>query len=104
MFYAAAFFGKGVYFAVDAAYSAQEKYSKPDDAGLQYMFVCSVIVGKYTKGTQAMKVAPPLTPGSKEVYDTLVDNEQMPTIFVAMSDAQAYPEYLITFKIDKSKK
>lgn len=67
------------------------------------MFVCSVIIGEYTKGTPEMKVAPPLTPGSKEVYDTLVDNVKTPTIFVAMTDAQAYPEYLIKFKIDKSK-
>ena len=62
------------------------------------MFVCRVIIGKYAKGTQHMKTAPPLSSGSKEVYDTLCDNEAAPTIFVAMTDAQAYPEYLIAFK------
>lgn len=68
------------------------------------MFVCDVIVGKYARGTNNMKVAPTLTADSKEVFDTLVDNPQDPTIFVAMTDCQAYPEYLITFKIDRKKK
>ena len=63
------------------------------------MFVCSVLVGEYTKGTNNMKVAPPLQPGSKDVFDSLVEDEKNPTIFVAMTDAQAYPEYLITFKV-----
>ena len=63
------------------------------------MFVCKVVVGKYTLGKGNMKVAPPLQAGSKDVFDTLVDNETAPTIFVAMTDAQVYPEYLITFKV-----
>ena len=63
-------------------------------------------MGKFTLGKQQMKVAPPLQAGSKDVFDTLVDNVNNPTIFVAMTDAQVYPEYLITFKVDgkKSKK
>ena len=67
--------------------------------GNQHMFVCSVLVGEYTKGTRDMKVAPPLQPGSKDVFDSLVEDEKNPTIFVALTDAQAYPEYLITFKV-----
>ena len=89
----------GVYFAVNASYSAQAKYSAPDKDGKQHMFVCDVIVGKYTQGKKGMKVAPPLQPGSKDVFDSLVDNVSAPTIFVAMTDAQVYPEYLITFKV-----
>jgi poly [ADP-ribose] polymerase 10/14/15 len=72
----------------------------PDkDTGNQHMFVCNVLIGEYTKGTRDMKVAPPLRPGSKDVFDTLVNNEKDPTIFVALTDAQAYPEYMITFKL-----
>ena len=63
------------------------------------MFVCSVLVGKYTNGRSNMKVAPPLHPGSKDVFDSLVDNIHNPALFVAMTDAQAYPEYVITFKV-----
>ena len=94
----AAYYGRGVYFALDSSYSAQTKYAAPNKEGHQFMFVCRVIIGKYTKGNQKMKVAPPLQTGSNEVFDTLVENETTPTIFVAMSDGQAYPEYLVTFK------
>ena len=58
-------------------------------------------MGEYTQGKANMNVAPPLQPGSKDVFDSLVDNVQAPTIFVAMTDAQVYPEYLITFKVKK---
>ena len=87
-----------MYFAVESSYSAQDKYSVPDSSGLRYMFVCRVIIGEYTLGNKDMKTAPPLTPGSNAVFDTLVENVKSPTIFVALTDAQAYPEYLITFK------
>ena len=100
LFYAAAVFGKGVYFAARAKYSAQEKYAALDANGYQNMFICHVIVGKYTKGDKTMKVAPPLDPGKNEhlLFDTLVDNTAKPTVYVVMSDSQAYPEYLVTFK------
>ncbi len=87
-----------MYFAVESSYSAQDKYSVPDSSGLRYMFVCRVIIGEYTLGNKDMKTAPPLTTGSNAVFDTLVENVKSPTIFVALTDAQAYPEYLITFK------
>ena len=101
VFYAAALFGKGVYFAVNSNYSALGKYAKVNKDGHQMMFICRVLIGKYTLGNKSMKKAPTLTKDSNEVYDTLVDNVDKPTIFVAMSDGQAYPEYLVTFKIDK---
>ena len=95
-------FGVGVYFAVSASYSAQPRYSVVDRDGNQHMFVCNVIVGEYTKGGKSMKSAPSLQLGGADVYDSLVDDVNHPTIFVAMSDAQAYPEYLITFKLDRN--
>lgn len=50
-----------------------------------------------------MKIAPPLDPSGNThlLYDSLVDNTANPTIFVAMTDCQAYPKYLVTFKMDK---
>ena len=84
---------------MNASYSAQKKYSAPDNDGNQHMFVCNVVVGKFTLGKNGMNVAPPLQPGSKDVFDSLVDNVATPTIFVAMTDAQVYPEYLVTFKL-----
>ncbi len=34
------------------------------------------------------------------LYDTLVNRDDSPTIFVAMKDSQAYPKYWITFTKD----
>ena len=93
----AAHFGPGVYFAVNASYSAQDKYAKPHTDGTRRMFVCNVIIGEYTKGTKKMKAAPELPSDTNKRYDTLVDDESNPTIYVAMKDGQAYPEYVITY-------
>jgi poly [ADP-ribose] polymerase 10/14/15 len=100
----AAVLGKGVYFAGRANYSAQERYSAPDALGNQKMFICRVAVGRYTKGNKTMKVAPPLDPKKNKhlLFDTLVDDPTNPTIFVVMSDSQAYPEYVVTFRTYKS--
>ena len=48
-----------------------------------------------------MKTAPMIPDKLGIAYDTLVDNTSSPTIFVAMRDSQAYPKYLIQFKIAK---
>ena len=103
IFTAAAMFGKGVYFASRANYSAQAKYSVPDECGNQKMFICRVVVGKFTKGEKTMKVAPPLDASKNKhmLFDSLVDNVANPTIYVVMSDSQAYPEYVVTFKTSK---
>ena len=87
---------------MSALYSAQDKYSNPDASGNKYIFVCDLLVGKYTRGKNQMKLAPPLDDNNPhELYDTLVDDEKNPTIYVAMTDGQAYPHYLMTFKLLK---
>jgi hypothetical protein len=43
-------FGKGVYFATDASYSASPTYSVPDHQGHQYMIACRVVVGEHCLG------------------------------------------------------
>jgi poly [ADP-ribose] polymerase 10/14/15 len=94
----ATMYGKGVYFARDASYSAHRNYSLPDASGTQRMFLCRVAVGDYCRG-----VKDALTPAIKDaakhtLYDTTVDNEKDPSIFVTYHDASAYPEYLVMFK------
>ena len=45
-----------------------------------------------------MIVPPPKDPSRPEIlYESVVDNLANPSIFVVFSDAQCYPEYLITF-------
>ncbi|XP_030310267.1 protein mono-ADP-ribosyltransferase PARP14 isoform X2 [Calypte anna] len=94
----AANYGKGTYFAVDAAYSSQDLYSKPDQNGRKYMYLARVLVGEYSQGIKGS-----ITPAAKnanntlDLYDSSTDNVNKPTMFIIFSDTQAYPEYLITF-------
>jgi hypothetical protein len=89
-------FGNGVYFARDARYSSQVKYSTPDDRGVQRMFLCQVVVGKFCKGTPGAN-RPHLPGSATDCYDTTVDNQADPSIFVTYRDGQMYPEYIIHF-------
>ncbi|XP_023695271.2 protein mono-ADP-ribosyltransferase PARP14-like [Paramormyrops kingsleyae] len=91
-------YGIGAYFAVEASYSANPTFSPPDNGGLRYMYVANVLTGHYTVGKSSMKI-PPSRPGSdpNDLFDSLVDNNQNPKMFVIFHDDQAYPSYLITF-------
>ncbi|XP_015257731.1 PREDICTED: poly [ADP-ribose] polymerase 14-like [Cyprinodon variegatus] len=89
-------YGRGVYFAVNANYSAKN-YSPVDQSGMKRLYVARVLTGRYTVGKSAMKAPPPRGADRTDCYDSLVDNQQIPTMFVIFHDDQAYPEYLITF-------
>ncbi|KAM3910070.1 protein mono-ADP-ribosyltransferase PARP10 [Leptodactylus fuscus] len=95
----ATFYGHGVYFAVEAAMSARDRYSPPSSNGHKYILVAQVLTGEFTLGIEDMK-KPPIKPDSVgevlQRYDSLVDNLETPTIFVIFNDTQAYPQYLIT--------
>lgn len=94
----AANFGNGTYFAVNASYSANDLYSRPDANGKKYMYLARVLVGEYSLGIKGS-----ITPAKKNVsnsvdlYDSSTDNVTQPTMFIIFNDIQAYPEYLITF-------
>ena len=97
--YTAAVYGNGVYFAVKASYSACDTYSKPDSKGHKHMYLCSVLTGKYTQGEEHIKVPPPKdTANPADLFDSVVDKVDEPSMFIVFHDSQAYPEYLITFK------
>ena len=62
------------------------------------MYLVRVLTGEYTRGAHAMMVAPPKDPNDATVpYDSVVDNTANPSIYVVFFDADAYPEYLITY-------
>ncbi|EGW08292.1 Poly [ADP-ribose] polymerase 15 [Cricetulus griseus] len=94
----AAWYGKGTYFAVNASYSADDVYSKPDANGEKHMYYARVLTGNYTVGNSSLIEPPSRDPQNHDLYDTVVDNDQNPSIFVVFYDNQAYPEYLITFR------
>ncbi|NWX59781.1 PAR14 polymerase, partial [Promerops cafer] len=94
----AANFGNGTYFAVNASYSANDLYSKPDVNERKYMYLARVLVGEYSLGKKGS-----ITPARKNVsnsvdlFDSSTDNVSQPSMFIIFNDIQAYPEYLITF-------
>lgn len=78
--------GNGVYFATASQYSING-YSTADASGTKYIYQARVLSGKMGTGQGGIK-EPPAGCDS-------VGNSQMVVVFY---DAQAYPEYLITFK------
>ena len=91
-------YGKGVYFAHDASYSARDQYSPRDvNNNNKHIFLAKVLTGEFAVGS-SNSVTPPAKGGnSLTLYDSVVDNITTPAIFVIFGDAQAYPDYLITF-------
>ncbi|KAL1266720.1 hypothetical protein QQF64_002395 [Cirrhinus molitorella] len=92
-----AMYGNGSYFAVDPRYSAQY-YSRPDAKGHKRMYLVRVLVGDFTQGNPGLLVPPPKSSNSVDLYNSVTDNMNNPTMFVIFNDVQAYPEYLITFQ------
>uniref|UniRef100_A0A8C5J0X3 PAR12 polymerase n=1 Tax=Junco hyemalis TaxID=40217 RepID=A0A8C5J0X3_JUNHY len=85
-------YGKGSYFARDACYS--HTYCQSTLQG-HSMFVARVLVGDYVKGNAAY-VRPPMKCAAKLwLYDSCVDNEFNPAVFVVFEKHQIYPEYII---------
>ena len=59
--------------------------------------MCKVLVGECVKGDRSM-IEPPEKPYSSDIYDSTVNDVNNLAIVVIYHDAQAYPEYLITFR------
>ncbi|XP_070804747.1 protein mono-ADP-ribosyltransferase PARP14-like [Pituophis catenifer annectens] len=94
----AAAIGNGTYFAINSNYSAQDTYSTPDHNGRKYMYVARVLTGDYCIGRPGQITPPSKNNGGFDLYDSVTDNVNQPSMFVIFHDAQAYPEYLITFR------
>ena len=93
----AVFYGKGVYFARDASYSAYPLYSPPDAGGVQTMFAVRLAVGNWSQGVRGAPTPAVRDPARGLLYDTTVDRMDDPSIFVAYHSAQCYPEYRVRF-------
>ncbi|XP_036430878.1 protein mono-ADP-ribosyltransferase PARP14-like [Colossoma macropomum] len=92
--------GHGTYFAMEAWYSCQHRFSTPHWNGLKYIYRARVVTGTPCKTRRGMKEPDPLDPNDPRagLYDCAVDNLEDPFIFVVFCDAGAYPDYLIIFK------
>jgi len=84
----ATMYGRGVYFAKEAEYSARDSYSEPNDRGERLMFLCRVLVGDYCRGKQDATTPDPRPGSTVDLYDSTVDSVHDPKIFVTYHDAQ----------------
>ena len=90
-------YGKGSYFAIQA--SRSHCYTEIDVDGDYFMFLARVLVGLYAEGKSTYRRPPlkdPTNPAS-DLYDSCVDNQYSPTIFVVFDMDQCYPEYVIKY-------
>ena len=90
-------YGQGVYFAVNAQYSAG--YTQPDMNGHCQMYYARVLTGEPAQGHQSMKTPPSKNDPSNPSlhYDSTIDRSNPPNMYVIYYDTQAYPEYIVTF-------
>uniref|UniRef100_A0A8C4XS41 PAR12 polymerase n=1 Tax=Falco tinnunculus TaxID=100819 RepID=A0A8C4XS41_FALTI len=89
-------YGKGSYFARDASYS--HAYCQSAVKTTNIMFVARVLVGDYVKGNATYVRPPAKSVDGLRFYDSCVDNELNPSIFVVFEKYQIYPEYVIGYK------
>ena len=91
--------GQGIYFARDASYSAADCYSTRDRNGHKHIYRCCVLTGVFKRGNSGMRVPPPMDSSNAQFCHSTVDNVRDPTIFVIYNDNRAYPQHLITFRM-----
>ncbi|XP_070612404.1 protein mono-ADP-ribosyltransferase PARP12-like [Erythrolamprus reginae] len=89
-------YGKGSYFARDAAYS--DDYSRGASFSVKSMFLAKVLVGDFTTGSPLYLRPPSKDNQSSLFYNSCVDYLTDPSIFVIFEKHQIYPEYLIEYK------
>uniref|UniRef100_A0A8C6Y7H5 Poly(ADP-ribose) polymerase family member 12 n=1 Tax=Naja naja TaxID=35670 RepID=A0A8C6Y7H5_NAJNA len=88
-------YGKGSYFARDAAYS--DNYSGVSSS-IKTMFFAKVLVGDFTTGKSSYLRPPAKNNQSNLFYNSCVNSLLNPSIFVIFEKHQIYPEYLIEYK------
>ena len=99
-----ALFGKGVYFAETA--SKSDIYTSPDASNERYMFLSRVALGETYNTRQAMQNIwkPPMRDDKRGLYNSVRAMKQSDggcveyLEYIIYKGAQAYPEYLITYK------
>ncbi|XP_046558464.1 protein mono-ADP-ribosyltransferase PARP15-like [Haliotis rubra] len=89
--------GEGIYFSD----SQIDHTATTSTDGSQYAFLCCVLVGVSAKGKPNLRDPPSRPSDDNSFYDSVVDTVHNPSTYVIFSDAQVYPEYLVTYKINK---
>ena len=93
-----ALWGKGVYFARDAAYSVPFANGCRDEHGCRMMMLCQVEVGIPCVGEPHMEHMPHIHPSRGEAYHSFVDSASNAEMYVIEHSSQASPAYVVHFK------
>merc|ERR1712187_165496 len=90
--------GAGTYFSTDPAYSQRfcDRNGGGKD-GTKTLFLSRVLVGNHCKGTKQDMEPPVMDAETGQLFDSTVDNENTPSIFVVFRDFQAVPLFLVEF-------
>ena len=94
MFVSATLYGQGVYFATFANFS--HRYTD-QRGGNRKMFLAEVITGQFVQGNENMRYPPHLPGNTTDLFDSVVNRIDNPTIFVVFKDASVYPLYILTY-------
>ncbi|TNV82397.1 hypothetical protein FGO68_gene16353 [Halteria grandinella] len=91
--------GRANYFARNASYSHDYKYTLPD--GTFQMLSAMVIIGNTIKmSSDPTLIEAPFIEGSTQIrYDSVQGFIGGSNVFMVYSNVKAYPEYLITYKL-----
>ncbi|XP_060068547.1 uncharacterized protein LOC132548685 [Ylistrum balloti] len=92
----ATMYGEGSYFAETSKYS--HSYTQPGKSSERYMFQAKVLVGLYARGDRTYRRPPPRPGQTHKLYDSCVDNEAKPSMYIIFERSQSYPEYLIAYR------
>lgn len=89
-------YGRGCYFSRSAIYS--HRHSQASKAGLRYMFLAKVLVGKTAVGNQLFRHPLPVMPGG-QLCNSWVNSKSSTKVYVIFDNCQCYPYFLISYKM-----
>ncbi|XP_032634547.2 protein mono-ADP-ribosyltransferase TIPARP-like [Chelonoidis abingdonii] len=89
-------YGRGCYFSKSAIYS--HRHGQASKAGLRYMFLAKVLVGKTAVGHKLFRHPLPMVPGG-QLYNSWVNSKSNTQVYVISDNCQCYPYFLISYKM-----